>query len=195
VRRRLLPALLCALALLAAACGGGGDEPTTSTDAEQQETGTEELTAEPTPDVPATVDQEIEMTEGDAGVQVTGDAGAKPEITIPDTEPPTTLHWVDLIEGDGAEVAAGATVTTHYVGVSWSTGEQFDSSWDRGEPIQFPLAGVITGWQEGIPGMKVGGRRLLVIPPDLGYGEAGTPGGPIGPNETLVFVIDMVSSP
>ena len=133
------------------------------------------------------------MKTSPSGVEVSGAADAKPEFTIPEGEPPTELEVFDIVEGDGAEVGAGATVATHYVGKSWSTGKQFDSSWDRGEPISFPLSGVIAGWTQGIPGMKVGGRRLLVIPPDLGYGEAGA-GADIGPGETLVFVIDLVDT-
>ena len=130
------------------------------------------------------------MADG-AGVQVSGDLGSKPDVTLPAGEAPTELVVVDLAEGDGAEVAAGATVTTHYVGKSWSTGQQFDASWDRGEPISFPLSGVIAGWTQGIPGMKVGGRRLLIIPPDLGYGDQ-SPTPAITPGETLAFVIDLV---
>ena len=126
-----------------------------------------------------------------AGVEVAGELGAKPAITVPSGPPPQQLQITDLTVGEGAEAPAGATVTTHYVGVSWSTGRQFDASWDGRGPISFPLTQVIAGWTDGIPGMRVGGRRLLVIPPDLGYGAAGA-GGVIGPNETLVFVIDLV---
>ena len=128
-----------------------------------------------------------------SGVTVTGELGSKPEITVPSSPPPTELEIVDLVVGDGAEASGGATVTTHYVGNSWSTGKQFDASWDRGQPLSFPLSAVIAGWTQGIPGMKVGGRRLLVIPPDLGYGRAGA-GADIGPDETLVFVIDLVDT-
>jgi peptidylprolyl isomerase len=128
-----------------------------------------------------------------SGVEVSGALDAKPEIAIPDSEPPSELEVTDLVVGDGDEVAEGATVTAHYVGQSWSTGEQFDASWDRGDPIPFGLDQVIAGWTEGIPGMRVGGRRLLVIPPDKGYGPAGSPP-VIGPNETLVFVVDVVAT-
>lgn len=129
-----------------------------------------------------------------AGVAVGGEAGSKPTITLPDGPPPQDLLVVDLVEGDGVQVPAGATVTTHYVGVSWKNeGTQFDASWDRGTPIQFPLAGVIRGWTDGIPGMRVGGRRLLVIPPEQGYG-AQSPTPAIAPNDTLVFVIDMIDA-
>jgi peptidylprolyl isomerase len=130
---------------------------------------------------------------GLAEVEVSSGEG-KPEITVPDEDPPEELQTEDLKVGDGAEAKEGDTVTVHYVGVAWSTQEEFDSSWDRGEPAQFPLVrgGLIEGWIEGIPGMKEGGRRLLVIPPDLGYGEQGSPPA-IGPDETLVFVVDLVS--
>ncbi len=115
---------------------------------------------------------------------------SKPDVEIPDGAPPCKLVIQDIHEGTGAEAAEGATVTVQYVGVSWSTGEQFDASWDRGEPSTFPLSDVIPGWQEGIPGMKVGGRRQLIIPSDLAYGSQGRPG--IAPNETLVFIIDLL---
>lgn len=128
-----------------------------------------------------------------SGVQVTGGMDAAPEITIPDSEPPAELEIVDLVEGDGDEVAEGATVTAQYVGKSWSTGVQFDSSWERGQPATFPLGNVVQGWSQGLPGMRVGGRRLLVIPPELGYGDQ-SPTPDIQPGETLVFVVDMVST-
>jgi peptidylprolyl isomerase len=128
------------------------------------------------------------------GVRVTGALGVKPRIALPDAPPPAALVAADVVEGDGVAVPAAATVTTHYVGVSWCYGgRQFDASWDRGAPIQFPLSGVIQGWVEGIPGMRVGGRRLLVVPPALGYG-AQPPTADIAPDDTLVFVIDMVAS-
>jgi len=128
-----------------------------------------------------------------SGVEVTGDMESKPEITIPDTDPPAELEITDLVQGDGDEVAEGATVTAHYVGVSWSTGEQFDASWDRGEPTPFSLSGVIPGWTQGLPGVKVGGRRLLVIPPELASAD-NPPTAEIKPGETLVFVVDMVET-
>lgn len=117
----------------------------------------------------------------------------KPDVTIPDQEPPTDLVLDDTHDGDGDEATAGSTVTVHYVGVSWSTGEQFDASWDRMEPFRFGLGQgqVIQGWDDGVQGMKVGGRRRLTIPPHMGYGPAGA-GGVIAPNETLVFVVDLL---
>ena len=117
----------------------------------------------------------------------------KPEIDFPDFEPPTDLVVTDLSEGDGAVAASGNTVSVHYVGVAHSTGEEFDASYNRGEPLQFRLGigQVITGWDQGVQGMKVGGRRQLVIPPHLGYGDRGA-GSAIKPGETLIFVVDLL---
>jgi len=117
----------------------------------------------------------------------------KPEISIPEGAPPPSLVVEDLTVGSGPEAAPGRRVDVHYVGVSWSNGRQFDASWDRRSTFDFMLGGgeVIPGWDQGVAGMKVGGRRRLTIPPDLGYGAAGA-GGVIGPNETLVFVVDLV---
>ena len=144
--------------------------------------------------VPAPTPTVGPRVEGTGGVTVTGKAGAKPTVAItPETAKVSALTYSDLIPGTGAEVAPGATVTAHYVGIGASTGKEFDSSWSRGEPAQFPLANVIKGWQDGLPGMKIGGRRLLVIPGALAYGESPPAG--IEKNEVLVFVVDMVSSP
>ena len=117
----------------------------------------------------------------------------KPEIEFFDPEPPSDLVVTDLTEGDGAEASAGDTVSVHYVGVALSTGEEFDASYNRGTPLQFRLGTgqVISGWDQGVQGMKVGGRRQLVIPPHLGYGDRGA-GGVIRPGETLIFVVDLV---
>ena len=117
----------------------------------------------------------------------------KPEIDFPDGPPPTELEVTDLVAGDGAEAGAGHTVRVHYVGVAHSSGEEFDASYNRGEPLEFRLGAgqVITGWDEGVQGMKVGGRRRLVIPPHLAYGDRGA-GGVIAPGETLIFVVDLV---
>ena len=114
----------------------------------------------------------------------------KPEIDFPGGEPPTELEVTDLTVGDGQQAEAGDQVLVHYVGVDFETGEEFDASWNRGEPIEFPLRGLIQGWQDGIPGMRVGGRRQLVVPPELGYGPAG--GGHRLSGRTLVFVIDLL---
>jgi peptidylprolyl isomerase len=120
-------------------------------------------------------------------------ANDKPSVEIPDGPPPTDLVIEDLVVGDGIEVRAGATVDVHYVGVAWSSGNEFDASWNRGSTFTFGLGAgqVIPGWDQGVAGMKVGGRRRLTIPPHLGYGSRGA-GGVIKPNETLVFVVDLV---
>jgi peptidylprolyl isomerase len=116
----------------------------------------------------------------------------KPEIDFPDTPAPTELVIEDLVVGDGPEAVPGGTVEVHYLGVEYDSGEEFDSSWNRGQTIEFPLRGLIQGWQEGIPGMKVGGRRKLVIPPHLAYGPAGS--GHRLSGKTLIFVIDLVGT-
>jgi peptidylprolyl isomerase len=119
----------------------------------------------------------------------------KPEIDFPGGEPPADLEVTDIWEGDGAVAKAGDTVRVHYVGVAYSTGEEFDASWNRGDPLEFRLGvgQVITGWDQGVQGMRVGGRRQLVIPPDLAYGDRGA-GRSIAPGETLIFVCDLVSA-
>lgn len=114
----------------------------------------------------------------------------KPEIDFIEGPAPTELVITDLIVGDGAEAVPGGRVEVHYVGVDFENGEQFDASWDRGESITFPLNGLIAGWQEGIPGMRVGGRRQLVIPPAMAYGETG---GHRLAGRTLVFIIDLLN--
>jgi len=117
----------------------------------------------------------------------------KPEIDFPDHDPPADLEVTDVTEGDGAEATSGSTVSVHYVGVAHSTGEEFDASYNRGEPLRFRLGvgQVIQGWDRGVEGMKVGGRRRLGIPPHLGYGDRGARG-VIKPGETLIFVVDLV---
>ena len=117
----------------------------------------------------------------------------KPSVEIPDGPPPTELVVEDLTVGDGQEAVSGTTCTMQYVGVAWSTGQQFDASWDRGQPFSFGLGQgmVIAGWDQGVAGMKVGGRRRLTIPPELGYGSRGA-GGAIKGGETLVFVVDLL---
>jgi peptidylprolyl isomerase len=117
----------------------------------------------------------------------------KPEVDFPGGEPPAELQITDIKAGDGAEAKAGDTVQVHYVGVAYSTGEEFDSSYDRGDPLEFQLGTgrVIAGWDQGVQGMRVGGRRQLVIPPHLAYGDRGA-GNAIAPGETLIFVCDLV---
>ncbi|GAA2232105.1 FKBP-type peptidyl-prolyl cis-trans isomerase [Streptomyces amakusaensis] len=119
----------------------------------------------------------------------------KPEIDFPEGKPPADLEIKDLWEGDGAEAKAGDYVAVHYVGVAFSTGEEFDASWNRGQTFKFQLGGgqVIAGWDRGVQGMKVGGRRRLTIPAHLGYGDRGA-GAVIKPGETLIFVVDLIST-
>jgi peptidylprolyl isomerase len=120
------------------------------------------------------------------------DMDSKPTVEIPAGDPPTELVIEDLVVGDGPEAKAGNDVDVHYVGVAWSDGKQFDASWDRGDSFQFSLGRgqVIQGWDQGVAGMKLGGRRRITIPPALGYGAAGA-GGVIKGGETLVFVVDL----
>ena len=118
----------------------------------------------------------------------------RPEIDFPEGSPPANLDITDIVVGDGPEATHGSNVTVHYVGVSFSTGEEFDASWNRGQPFESRLGAkrVIAGWERGVKGMKVGGRRKLVIPPHLGYGNRGS-GNAIKPGETLIFVVDLIS--
>ncbi|MFK4068912.1 FKBP-type peptidyl-prolyl cis-trans isomerase [Streptomyces sp. NPDC029674] len=119
----------------------------------------------------------------------------KPEVDFPVGEAPTELQIKDIWEGDGAVAKAGDRVKVHYVGVAFSTGEEFDASWNRGTPLEFQLGAgqVISGWDQGVQGMKVGGRRELTIPAHLAYGDRGAGAGRIAPGETLIFVCDLVS--
>lgn len=121
------------------------------------------------------------------------DGGSKPEVTVPEGPAPAELVVEDQVIGEGAQAVRGSTVRAHYVGVSHSTGQQFDASWDRGQPLSFQLGAgrVIDGWDQGILGMRVGGRRKLVVPPHMAYGDRGA-AGVIKPGETLVFVVDLV---
>jgi peptidylprolyl isomerase len=118
----------------------------------------------------------------------------KPSVTIPNENPPSQLVINDDVVGSGEEAVKGRNVSVHYVGVAWSSGRQFDASWDRNEPFEFRLGAgqVIQGWDEGVAGMKVGGRRTLTIPPDMGYGSRGA-GSVIKGGETLVFVVDLLN--
>jgi peptidylprolyl isomerase len=120
-------------------------------------------------------------------------ADEKPQVDVPDGPPSYQLEIEDIAEGDGEEATAGRVVEVHYVGVSWSTGKEFDASWNRGDTFKFGLGKgqVIQGWDQGVAGMKVGGRRRITIPPNLAYGKRGA-GGVIGSDETLIFVVDLV---
>jgi peptidylprolyl isomerase len=135
-------------------------------------------------------DKEVSAT-ADNLPTVTTNMGEAPTIGAPSGTPPTTLESKDIVVGTGAEVLPTSTITFHYTLMTWSNGALIESSWSSGSPATYPLSNLIVGWQQGIPGMKVGGRRLLVVPPDLGYGAQGS--GPVGPNETLIFVMDIVS--
>lgn len=169
MRGVLLTIGLCAaLALAAAACGGGsGGGSSSSSEATGESTGAPQASEEST--------------------------ATRPKVEKPSGPPPKELKEIELVEGEGAEAKAGDEVTVQYVGVNYKTGKEFDASWNRGEPFPFTLgsSSVIPGWEQGVEGMKVGGRRELIIPPELGYGEAGAPPA-IPPNETLVFVVDLV---
>ncbi len=171
---RRLPILLacCLLAVGAAACGDDSDEQSAA---------------------PAATATPAATTAADLAKDVDTDLTAKPAIGTPSGDPPAQLESVDIVEGKGKAAKKGDVVDVQYVGNSWSTGQQFDASWDRGtQPFTFPLGAgqVIPGWDEGVAGMKKGGRRLLVIPPDLAYGDQ-SPSPEIGPGETLVFVVDL----
>jgi peptidylprolyl isomerase len=174
---RLLMLLALVAALGLAACGddddGGGSGETTPPPTAEQQTETE-----------PTVSEQREALK---------DTSTKPEIPRPTGSPPRRLQVEDIVRGKGPAAKAGDTITAHYAGVTFSTGEEFDASWNRGEPFTFPLGGgqVIEGWDRGFVGMKQGGRRILTIPPELAYGAQGFPPA-IGPNETLVFVVDLL---
>ena len=141
--------------------------------------------------VATTVIGGIQMSGSDSTVLpvVSAVAGQAPTISKPEGTPPAELSFSDVIVGTGAEVLPSSTLTVHYTLMAWSTGQIIESSWS-GQPATFPLAQVVEGWQKGLPGAKVGGRRLLILPPSMGYGAAGA--GPIGPNETLIFSVDII---
>ena len=166
--------LVISMALMLTACSSSSDETST-------------------PAASASSDSAPALTGTPVSVEVTGEAGSEPVVAITPGDPVTELEVTDVIVGEGDAVQAGATVTAHYVGYGAATGQMFDSSWVRGEPATFPLPNVILGWQEGLVGMQVGGRRLLVIPAELGYGNNPPPGSGIEPGETLIFVVDLVS--
>ena len=157
-------------------------------------TGCSSSSKEAAPSASASAGGSATLTGTPVSVEVSGEAGAEPKVSITPGDPVTELEVTDVIVGEGDAVQAGATVTAHYVGYGAATGQMFDSSWVRGEPATFPLPNVILGWQEGLVGMQAGGRRLLVIPAELGYGENPPPGSGIEAGETLIFVVDLVSS-
>jgi peptidylprolyl isomerase len=172
--RRLLAILLVVPALGFAACGGE-EEPATGAAA----------TSAPTPDAAAFVDA--------LAAEISKDTKAKPTIPVPEGAAPTELVKRDIVPGTGARAGKGDQVSVQYAGTAFSTGSEFDTSWTRGEPFKFAIGGqqVIAGWDQGVAGMREGGRRLLVIPSELGYGAQGSPPA-IGPDETLIFVVDLV---
>ena len=186
--RALALAVLAALALLLAGCGGGEQDDTSAGGG----TGAGETQVEPPPSEP----EEPEVVRSDElrSLDVGDDTSEKPEFKPPGGTPPKELQIYDVKEGDGAEATAGRPLSMQYVGKSFSSGEEFDASWDRGEPFAFTLGAgeVIPGWDLGIEGMREGGRRILSIPAELAYGEQGSPP-TIKPGETLVFVVDLKS--
>ena len=163
--KALMLTIAACLALLVAGCGGSSDSSSSESTAGGESTAAESSGGEKT----------------------------KPKVTVPKGAPPKKLEIKEIEAGSGAEAKSGDKVTVQYVGVSYKNGKEFDSSWSRNEPFSFTLGAgeVIPGWDQGVEGMKVGGRRELIIPPSLAYGEAGAPPA-IAPNETLVFVIDLL---
>ena len=183
--RTTASAVLAALALTAAAGCGGDEEEAASSAA-----GTATATTEETPTTPAET-APAEAAPGDA--EISTNLEERPKIPARSGEPPAELQVNDVVEGDGPAAKAGDTVQVRYVGGFYESGEEFDASWNGGkQTFDFPLGAqmVIPGWDQGLEGMKVGGRRELIIPPDLGYGSEGT--GPIPGGATLVFVVDLV---
>ena len=179
VRARLLLSLIAAVLLAVGVAACGGDDSSSE--------GETAATATPT-EAPAANNVDA------IAAGITKNTKKKPEIAVPEGDPPTQLVIRDIVKGKGPKAKAGDQLSMQYVGNSWSTGEQFDASWDRGaQPFPFQLGAgmVIPGWDQGMVGMREGGRRLLIVPPDLGYGAGGTPDGAIAPNETLIFAVDL----
>jgi peptidylprolyl isomerase len=187
---RTLTLVVAGLALLAGCWTGSDGSGTAATPQASNPAATAPAVAAPVPVCPA--GSPSDTTYECQGVTVTGAKDAEPTITLADGFPPATeLAVADVYVGEGDAVAPGATVTVNYTGVGQQSGKVFDSSWQRGEPATFPLDGVIQGWSQGLVGMQPGGRRLLVIPAELAYGDAGA-GADIAPGETLVFVVDLI---
>lgn len=182
--RSKLITLTLALVLSAGIAACGEDDDTSSGSGA-------ESAATPTPTETAT-ESGVEAIVQEIGK----DTKTKPEVPAPQGEPPAELVIRDIVAGKGPKAKAGDELSMQYVGVSWSTGQQFDASWDRGAepfPLQLGAGMVIPGWDQGLVGLRKGGRRLLIIPPELGYGPQGTPDGTIAANETLIFVVDRVA--
>jgi peptidylprolyl isomerase len=191
VPRALVPVTVVLAATLALAACGASSSPTASSSASGASGATGPVSTGDCAGTPTGADYEV----GNAGVIVTGGLDAAPVVKLgPDTSKVTKLQVCDLVQGTGAAVAAGSSITAQYLGIGAVSGKKFDASWDRGQPSTFSLAQVIPGWTNGIPGMKVGGRRLLVIPGDQAYG-ANPPSADIAKDEALVFVVDAVPTP
>jgi peptidylprolyl isomerase len=177
-----LVAPLAALALVAAGCGSSSKNSDTTA-------------STPAPAATTTSAAAPQATTGQApAVSNAKDLAHAPKVAKPSGDPPTSLVKKDLVVGTGKALKAGQTATVQYLGLSWSNGQVFDASWNHGgQPISFPIGvgQVIPGWDQGVPGMRVGGRRELVIPGELAYGQSPPPGAGIAPGETLVFVIDL----
>jgi peptidylprolyl isomerase len=188
IRRRHALATALPIACFAlAACGGGTKTAAIPSESASEPSSTETTTTETTPK-PAPPTAEVKRLAAAVGTN----AKKKPRVVKPKGRPPTKLIADDVIEGKGPAAKSGDQLTVDYVGVNWSNGKEFDASWKRKQtfPLTLGAGGVIQGWDQGLVGAKAGTRRLLVIPPDLGYGASGSPP-TIGPNETLVFVIDV----
>jgi peptidylprolyl isomerase len=178
--KRLTLILFACLAVVVAGCGSSDDSSTSSS--ESTATSTESSEKSPA------------ESGGSTEKQSSGGEKTKPKVTVPSGPPPKQLEIKEIEKGTGAEAKAGDEVTVQYVGVGYDSKEEFDSSWSRNEPFSFALGAgqVIPGWDKGVAGMKVGGRRELIIPSNLAYGPQGSPPA-IGPNETLIFVVDLLA--
>ena len=190
MRLRAATVMVVAAAALAPAGCGDDESDGSSTVAEGAPPATAPATNAPEP---ATTDRSARSGASTARrLRISSDLESKPKVRKPSGRPPSELVVEDVVEGKGPAAKSGDTLTVQYVGVSYSSGKEFDASWDRGQPLEFPVGSgmVIPGWDRGLIGMRPGGRRLLVIPPELGYGPQGAPPD-IGPNETLIFVVDL----